>query len=231
MHYFTFDINKYKAATAHLNNEEDLCYRRLLDMYYDTEAPIPNKTKWLAKRLRVGSETVISVLEDFFELQDDEWRHEVCDVIINQYHIRQEINSKNGKKGGRPKSESKPNGLQVVTESQPNRNQNETKPKGNHKSLINNHKSLINNTNKNHGQIDHDFDIFWKAYPNPKKKKEAIRLWNKYKPDLEKCLKAIEWQKDTEQWRVKGMIPLPTTWLNNAQWEDEPIKKIYRELG
>lgn len=82
----------------------------------------------------------------------------------------------------------------------------------------------------NNGQVDPDFFLFWQAYPNRKKKKEAIRIWSKLKPDITKCLQALSWQKDTEQWR-KGIIPHPTTWLNNAQWEDEPIKKIYRSLG
>jgi uncharacterized protein YdaU (DUF1376 family) len=45
MHYYKFNIADYRSATAHLTNEEDLAYRRLLDMYYDTEVPIPNDPK------------------------------------------------------------------------------------------------------------------------------------------------------------------------------------------
>ena len=33
MHYYPHHIGDYKSATAHLSNEEDLAYRRLLEMY------------------------------------------------------------------------------------------------------------------------------------------------------------------------------------------------------
>jgi hypothetical protein len=50
MHYYQFHIGDYRSATAHLTNEEDLAYRRLLDMYYDTEVPIPNDPKDVARK-------------------------------------------------------------------------------------------------------------------------------------------------------------------------------------
>ena len=56
MYYYPHHIGDYKSATAHLTNEEDLAYRRLLEMYYDTEAFIPLETQWVARRLRVGCE-------------------------------------------------------------------------------------------------------------------------------------------------------------------------------
>ena len=44
MNYYSFHIGDYRGATAHLSNEEDLAYRRLLDMCYDTESAIPLET-------------------------------------------------------------------------------------------------------------------------------------------------------------------------------------------
>jgi uncharacterized protein YdaU (DUF1376 family) len=85
MHYFQFNIGDYRAATAHLSNEEDLAYRRLLDMYYDTEQKIPLDTQWVARRLRVGAEVVEAVLVDMFEKQEDGWFHARCEEIIKQY--------------------------------------------------------------------------------------------------------------------------------------------------
>ena len=61
MHYFQFNIADYRSATTHLSNDEDLAYRRLLDMYYDTEQKIPLDTQWVARRLRVGTEVVEAV--------------------------------------------------------------------------------------------------------------------------------------------------------------------------
>ena len=102
MHYYSFHIGDYRAATAHLSNEEDLAYRRLIDMYYDLEAPIPFDTQWVSRRIRVGVEVVEIVLKDMFELTEDGWRLARCDEEISRYHRNAEKNKANGIKGGRP---------------------------------------------------------------------------------------------------------------------------------
>jgi hypothetical protein len=66
MYYYQFHIGDYRADTAHLSNDEDLAYRRLLDMYYDLENPIPIYTEWVYRRLRLDYEVVLRVLKDFF---------------------------------------------------------------------------------------------------------------------------------------------------------------------
>jgi uncharacterized protein YdaU (DUF1376 family) len=67
------------------------------------------------------------------------------------------------------------------------------------------------------------FEDFWKAYPNKKDKQKAMKAWAKHQPDLAKVLKALKTQKNSEQWKKDDgrFIPLPTTWLNGARWEDE----------
>ena len=40
MHYYQFNIGDYAKATRHLTNDEDLAYRRLIELYYDTEKPL-----------------------------------------------------------------------------------------------------------------------------------------------------------------------------------------------
>lgn len=104
MNFYPHHIGDYRSHTAHLSNEEDLAYRRLLEMYYDSEAPIPDETQWLARRLRVGTEVIATVLRDFFIRSDDGWRHPRCDREIAEYQALRERNRENGKKGGRPKS-------------------------------------------------------------------------------------------------------------------------------
>lgn len=104
MHYYQFNIGDYRAATAHLSNEEDLAYRRLLDMYYDTEQKIPLDTQWVARRLRVDSVVVDAVLFDMFSKHEDGWFHAVCDDLINQYQAMAEKNRANGRLGGRKKN-------------------------------------------------------------------------------------------------------------------------------
>jgi len=74
MHYFPFHIGDYRSSTAHLTNEEDLAYRRLLEMYYDLEGPIPLDTEWVSRRIRVEASVVRDVLNDMFERTEQGYR-------------------------------------------------------------------------------------------------------------------------------------------------------------
>jgi uncharacterized protein YdaU (DUF1376 family) len=127
MHYYRFSIGDYARSTRHLSNDEDLTYRRLLDMYYENENPIPLETQWVARRIRMDSEVVEIVLNDMFKRSDDGFRHARCDAEIAEYHKQAERNRINGKQGGRPKKaekqeEENPAGF----ESEPNGNRMET---------------------------------------------------------------------------------------------------------
>jgi uncharacterized protein YdaU (DUF1376 family) len=112
MHYYQFNIGDYRAATAHLSNEEDLAYRRLLDMYYDTEQKIPLDTQWVARRIRMEAVVIRDVLNDMFVKQEDGWFHQRCADVIEQYHAMAEKNRANGRLGGRKKNP-------VASDSQP----------------------------------------------------------------------------------------------------------------
>jgi uncharacterized protein YdaU (DUF1376 family) len=85
-------------------------------------------------------------------------------------------------------------------------------------SMKNHHQSNGNKDTKING-----FDKFWEAYPNKKDKQKAIKAWVKHQPNIVDVLKAIVTQKNSEQWKKDNgqYIPLPTTWLNGARWEDE----------
>jgi uncharacterized protein YdaU (DUF1376 family) len=86
MYYYQFHIGDYRAATAHLTNEEDLAYRRLLDMYYDTEKPIPNDLTWLERRIRVTGSVILDVLNDMFQPTTEGYRHTRADAEITKFN-------------------------------------------------------------------------------------------------------------------------------------------------
>lgn len=70
------------------------------------------------------------------------------------------------------------------------------------------------------------FAAFWEAYPKKAGKAAALKAWNKIAPDVslqEQMGKALEVQKQSQQWRKDGgqYIPMPATWLNGRRWEDE----------
>ena len=50
MHHYPFHPGDYMLSTAHLTLEEDATYRRALDHYYDTEAPLALDKRTLSKR-------------------------------------------------------------------------------------------------------------------------------------------------------------------------------------
>lgn len=103
MHYYPFHISDFSLSTNHLTLEEEAIYRRLLDYYYHTEAPIPLETQSVTRRLRLGShlDTVRLILDEFFDKEDDGYHNKRADIEINRYKRRAEIARNNGSKGGR----------------------------------------------------------------------------------------------------------------------------------
>ena len=122
MHYYSFHVSDYIHDTAHLNNDEDLAFRRLLDLYYTQEKPIPNKFQEVARRIRMGKSIVAiqTVLEEFFmySQEHDFWFHKRCDETIAAYQAKAERNREVGKLGGRPKAN--PKETQTVSKHNPN---------------------------------------------------------------------------------------------------------------
>lgn len=75
-------------------------------------------------------------------------------------------------------------------------------------------------TNQNH------FDKFWTAWPRKQKRQAALKQWVKHGCDkiAETIIAKVIAQKSTDvQWKNAQYIPLPDTYLNNRQWEDEII--------
>jgi uncharacterized protein YdaU (DUF1376 family) len=124
MYYYQFHIGDYRAATAHLSDIEDLAYRRLLDMYYDTEMPIPLDTHWVSRRLRIEPQVLDVVLADFFTKTESGWTNDKCQKTIDAYH-RQKTGGKKGAdnrwaKRDKPHNDGLPIGSLSHTDSQPN---------------------------------------------------------------------------------------------------------------
>jgi hypothetical protein len=70
------------------------------------------------------------------------------------------------------------------------------------------------------------FELFYEAYPRKQGRQAAIKAWDKLNPDTgttAKIMRAIEVQKQSEQWRRENgrFIPCPATWLNGRRWEDQ----------
>jgi len=116
MIWYKFLLWDYINTTLHLSNAEDLAYRRLLDLYYLTEKPIPLKTESVSRKIRLVLDITESVLGEFFEKSETGFRNPRCDDEIAKYRRQVETNRLLGKRGGRPKK----------TEPKPNRNRTGT---------------------------------------------------------------------------------------------------------
>lgn len=91
MNYYPFHLGDYATHTAHLEPLEDLAYRRLLDLYYLKEAPIPSDTKEAARliRMKAQAECVEAVLSEFFTLAEDGWHNRRCDEELDRMQDKQ----------------------------------------------------------------------------------------------------------------------------------------------
>ena len=112
MFHYPFHVSDYVADTAHLTLEEDIAYRRLLDLYYTNESPIPNDPPGVARRIRLPKhvEVVASVLQEFFTLSEDEcWHKARCDAEIGKFRWFAEAGKRGAEKRWGKSSDSPPN--------------------------------------------------------------------------------------------------------------------------
>lgn len=91
MKFYQFHIGDFYSATHHLDETEDLAYRRLIDLYYMQESPLTGDIPVLARsiRMRDKSSQIESVLQEFFTLVDGQWQHKRCDEELAKMSEKQ----------------------------------------------------------------------------------------------------------------------------------------------
>lgn len=130
MDYYRRYVGDYLADTQGLSLAEDGAYGRLLDYYYAKEAAIPQDKVFEVARATKASDraAVRSVLEQHFVLEDDGRYHnpradKELGIAVPKINKLREVARENGKKGGRPKKETKsgsPEKPDPVSELKPN---------------------------------------------------------------------------------------------------------------
>jgi uncharacterized protein YdaU (DUF1376 family) len=91
LNYYPFHVGDYAAHTSHLEPLEDLAYRRLLDLYYLRESPIPSDVHEAARlvRMREHVQCVESVLREFFTPSPEGWKNARCDAELARMRDKQ----------------------------------------------------------------------------------------------------------------------------------------------
>lgn len=83
LNYYEHHLGDFARDTGHLSALEHGIYRLLLDWYYATEKPIPDAQA--ARLARSPRKAVLPVLEEFFTLDGDVWRHKRVEAEIAKY--------------------------------------------------------------------------------------------------------------------------------------------------
>lgn len=102
MNYYPHHIGDFNSSTRHLTRVERSLYRDLIELYYDTEKPLPaDDFDRLARRVIAVTDeekgALKYVLGEFFILDGAVYRHERCELEIEKYHSSTSAKAKAGK--------------------------------------------------------------------------------------------------------------------------------------
>ena len=214
MHYYQHHIGDYRRDTTHLSLLEHGIYRQLLDLYYISEKPLDaNALRLICARTTDELQAAKQILSEFFVLEDGLYYHDRCEDEIAKFHAKSEKAIASAKaRWNKNKGLDDANALQTQSDGN-----------ANHKPITNNHKPITKQKSLREIALvsDDDFDLFWQNYPKKAGKDAAKKAWDKKKPPIIDVIKALEWQKQSDQWK-RGYIQNPATYLNAGSWQDEP---------
>jgi uncharacterized protein YdaU (DUF1376 family) len=127
VNFYPHHIGDYISHTAHLSNDEDLAYRRLIELYYQGEGPITHDIAAAARaiRMRDQKDAVESVLKEFFVSTADGYRHGRCDDEIAKYHSQIEAGKRGAAKRWGEHKDRVPMATPMTPQCDPNSNQNQ----------------------------------------------------------------------------------------------------------
>jgi uncharacterized protein YdaU (DUF1376 family) len=250
VNYYPFHIGDFRSGTVNMSRLSRWIYRDMLDVYYDSEKPLPLDVDVLCDQIGVESADERAVVERLLRFKfvkaDDGYRHGVCDRLISEYQEKAAIARANGKRGGRKTKQSatdkEPTGFQsgsdpdaignpLATESQANQepvtnNQEPTPTPPN--PLVAEGEPNVRRRRRRDSQMSlamaERFERFYAGYPRKEARVKAEAAFSKIAPDdelLATMLAAIAVHRQKRQWADPEAIPHPATWLNQKRWADQ----------
>lgn len=120
MNYYPHHIGDFRSGSVYMNRVERWIYRDMIEVYYDTEKPLPLNVDELCHILGARTEEdrkiVAELLQYKFQKTEDGFRKARCDDEIAAYRAKAETAKANGRMGGRPSKATanpeKPSGFQ-----------------------------------------------------------------------------------------------------------------------
>lgn len=165
MHYYQFNIGDYASHTRYLTPMQDLAYRRLIDLYYLQEKPIPVDNPAVLIGLNDFLTDVQQVLNTYFILSEQGWVNKRVEQEIHAYKNNIKHKSEAGKKSAASRKANKDKPFEQVL----NSSSTDVQLTNNHKPITNNHK--LNKLHTPEGVMQSVWDDF---VAQRKAKKAAI---------------------------------------------------------
>ena len=228
MNYYPFHIGDYLSATRHLSWDEDAAYRRLLDVYYASEKPLPADLRAVCRLVLATTEAqreaVRVVLEEFFELTAEGHINARADREIDAMREKQDKQREKAmKRWQKPREEI------GTAPAMPRHEQQDAAASKTDADAVPPTPTPTPTPNKPptpKGAVDNGFANFWNPYPRKTAKVQAQKAWAKLNPSpalQAQILAALAAQCKSEQWTKDGgaFIPHASTWLNQRRWEDQ----------
>jgi len=231
-------IGDFNNATRHLDRIERSIYRDLIELYYDTEGPLPLDIPTICRRILARSNEESTVVErslnEFFTQTPAGWYHGRCEAEIEKYRSSNSQRALAGKASAAKKAAKRQQALngdstsvEISLNETPTGNQN-------HKPVTSNHKPI-----KQHGAdapcLDHaeQFSELWSHWPTnygeKGSRKNAEAAYLKLKPDKdlhERILAALDAQIVEKATKAAAgqffsNFQHVERWIKNRRWEDE----------
>ena len=233
MNYYNFHIGDYRGATAHLSNDEDLCYRRILDLYYDKDGDITDNVSLIARRVRFSEKIVQSILQEFFQKTDAGWVHHRAQKELDSFQNL----SKAGKKAAQVRwgsdaiaceSHMRIPEIAMPTKNQEPRTNTPLPPAGGKTKNPVEEEEVVEEVEDQGrlGRIADDFQKWWQEYPLQVSELESSRQWlavSHHLPPLAEMVQILREHKRSDQWQKEDgkFIPRADNYLAGMKWRDK----------
>ena len=214
--YYSWYPGDFKSSTSHFTLTEKAIYRELLDWSW-LNGPLPENDRRLAQicgcSLRSFRASWREVRTKFVANGDGLINRRLEEIRSRTLEIS-EKRSEAGRAGGKASAKAnavasaKQTGKQNSSSQSQSQSQSSSSPSETH----------------NTGARDLRFSRFWQTYPKKVGKGDARRAFDRAEKkgmEIDVALAAVERCKSTAQWQ-RGVIPNPSTWLNQERWEDDP---------
>ena len=227
MKHYPHHISDFNNATRHLTRLERGLYRELIDLYYETEKPLPSEVVEVSRRI-VANELLTDVermLIEFFTQTPQGWYHVRCEEEISKYQANNSQRAMAGKASAAQKALKKHqalNGDSTSVEIPLNENATRIQNKSTNQPI--HHKPIGEKERaKALARPDDVEEQVWNDWVQLRKTKKAPVTASVLKiARKESALAGMPLMDFLEIWCARGSIGLEASWLGKTDGKGAP---------